>query len=218
MSKERFEIFGADDSIYKLIKDNEELPNLLNMELACVRMNEFVAKISDLEAKLAEQYAEVEKVEQHYLKQREYYTKEFNEIIDNLKQQLAEHNEYFDSFNCKDFNEFKDFISTFMLTPHEEQTLIQQLKQLLAEKNEELEKQKKYKDQWFEEFKLAVEKQNSVAIQQLERVKDNILDIGNGYWRYFMKNGKQYMTSDDLESCLNETIDQIIAEIKQEGK
>ena len=46
-------------------------------------------RIADLEAKLAEQYKEVEKVETHYIKQREYYTKEFNEIIDNLKQQLA---------------------------------------------------------------------------------------------------------------------------------
>lgn len=48
-----------------------------------------------------------------------------------LKQQLAEHNEFFNAFDCKDFNEFKDFISTFMLAPHEEQTLIRELKQQL---------------------------------------------------------------------------------------
>ena len=93
MSKERFEIFGADDSIYKLIKDNEELPNLLNMELACVRMNEFVAKISDLEAKLAESekmnkilYNEKESAEKILRMSSNEQTREILE----LKQQLAE--------------------------------------------------------------------------------------------------------------------------------
>lgn len=49
MSKERFEIFGD-----KLVKDNEQTPNLLNNYLCCVRLNEFVDKIADLETKLAE--------------------------------------------------------------------------------------------------------------------------------------------------------------------
>lgn len=52
--------------------------------------------------------------------------------IKELQQQLAENNEFFNAFACKDFNEFKDFISTFMLAPHEEQTLIRELKQQLA--------------------------------------------------------------------------------------
>lgn len=51
--------------------------------------------------------------------------------IKELQQQLAENNEFFNAFACKDFNEFKDFISTFMLAPHEEQTLIRELKQQL---------------------------------------------------------------------------------------
>ena len=84
-------------------------------------------------------------------KVKEYYTKYNNENKtlkeenDKLKQQiadleskLAEHNEYFRSFSCENFNEFQDFISTFMLTPHEEQTLIRELKQQLAEKEKEL--------------------------------------------------------------------------------
>ena len=48
-----------------------------------------------------------------------------------LQQQLADNNEFFNAFACKNFNEFKDFISTFMLAPHEEQTLIRELKQQL---------------------------------------------------------------------------------------
>lgn len=38
--EDRFEVFGADNSIYKLIKDNEAMPNLLNVELSCVRLNQ----------------------------------------------------------------------------------------------------------------------------------------------------------------------------------
>ena len=64
--------------------------------------------------------------------------------IKELQQQIAENNEFFNAFACKDFNEFKDFISTFMLAPHEEQTLIRELKQQLHDlpKNivEEIEK------------------------------------------------------------------------------
>ena len=56
MSKEeRFEIFGD-----KLVKDNEQTPNLLNNYLCCVRLNEFVDKIADLEAQLAEKEKEIE--------------------------------------------------------------------------------------------------------------------------------------------------------------
>lgn len=43
MSKERFEIFG------KIIKDNEEVPNLLDNYLATVRLNEFNEKVKELE-------------------------------------------------------------------------------------------------------------------------------------------------------------------------
>ena len=67
-------------------------------------------------------------------KQAEKYRKQ----ISDLEAKLAEHNEYFRSFSCENFNEFQDFISTFMLTPHEEQTLIRELKQQLAEKERKI--------------------------------------------------------------------------------
>ena len=57
--------------------------------------------------------------------------------IAELKQQLERHNKYFNSFSCDNFDEFADFISTFMLTPHEEQTLIKDLKKQLEEKEED---------------------------------------------------------------------------------
>lgn len=61
------------------------------------------------------------------------------DIIDDLKKQLERHNKYFNSFSCDSFDEFADFISTFMLTPHEEQTLIKDLKKQLEEKDKKIE-------------------------------------------------------------------------------
>ena len=62
------------------------------------------------------------------------YIKSLHKQIAELKKQLERHNKYFNSFSCDSFDEFADFISTFMLTPHEEQTLIKDLKKQLKEK------------------------------------------------------------------------------------
>lgn len=48
MNKERFETFG------NFIKDNEQIPNILNNYQTTVRLNEFNKQISDLKIKLAE--------------------------------------------------------------------------------------------------------------------------------------------------------------------
>ena len=103
MSKKRFEVFG------NIIKDNEDIPALLNNYQATVRLNEFNEKIKDLQSQL-----------------------------DQANERLNEHNEYFKAFNCKDFKEFQDFISSFMLTPHEEQTLIKDLQNQLNQANERI--------------------------------------------------------------------------------
>ena len=79
----------------EIVCDKKTINNLI------VENEHYKKKIADLEAKLAEQYTEVEKVETHYLKQREHYTKEFNEIIDNLKQQLAEKEKEIDKLEDK---------------------------------------------------------------------------------------------------------------------
>lgn len=59
--------------------------------------------------------------------------------IAELQKKLERHNKYFNSFSCDSFDEFADFISTFMLTPHEEQTLIKDLKKQLEEKDKKIE-------------------------------------------------------------------------------
>ena len=48
MSEERFEVFG------NIIKDNEDIPSLLNNYQATVRLNELNDKVKELEQELAE--------------------------------------------------------------------------------------------------------------------------------------------------------------------
>ena len=44
----------------------------------------------------------------------------------------------------------------------------------------------------------------------VEEIEDCLLDVSNGWWRYFMTDGCEYMLSSDLQGCLNETIDTIL--------
>ena len=44
----------------------------------------------------------------------------------------------------------------------------------------------------------------------VEEVKDDLLDFSNGWWRYFMTDGCEYMLSSDLQGCLDEIIDTIL--------
>lgn len=60
-------------------------------------------------------------------------------------------------------------------------------------------------------------KAEDFAIEQLEKVKYNFLDISNGWWLCF-KDGTQYMTHRELEGCLREVIDNQIKELKGENK
>ena len=53
MSKERFEVFG------NIIKDNEQMPNLLDNYQATIRLNEFTQRIAELKQQLAEKDKEI---------------------------------------------------------------------------------------------------------------------------------------------------------------
>ena len=43
-----------------------------------------------------------------------------------------------------------------------------------------------------------------------EEIGDCLLDFSNGWWRYFMTDGCEYMLSIDLQGCLDEIIDTIL--------
>ena len=134
--------------------------------------------------------------------------------IADLEAKLAEHNEYFRNFSCENFNEFQDFISTFMLTPHEEQTLIKELKQKLAEKERRYEtlyklfsEQHEIIDQneleCFEEVnRLLKEQKDFYVVEKVEYDK--------------MKQGAKDIV-DQLKQQLQDLPNKIVEEIKEEG-
>lgn len=96
--------------------------------------------------------------------------------------------------------------------------------QQLAEKEKEIaymtKQAKKFNNEaqkYFEEVCCKENNQDKISfcIEQLEKVRDSVLDFSNGYWKHFVKNGKEYMMSSDLESCLEEYIDNQIEELKK---
>ena len=63
-----------------------------------------------------------------------------------------------------------------------------------------------------------LEEENQQLKQQLHdlpkkivgEIRDCLLDFSNGWWRYFMTDGCEYMLSSDLQGCLDEIIDTIL--------
>lgn len=85
MSKERFEVFG------KIIKDNEEVPNLLDNYLATVRLNELNDRIKELEqdleftTKTANELIEIKHKLEHQLDQQKAMWNELKEWLEKKK-------------------------------------------------------------------------------------------------------------------------------------
>ena len=65
----------------------------------------------------------------------------------------------------------------------------------------------------YDQFK---QSQNQKAIEELEKVKDDLLDISSPYWQYFAKSGNAFMTYEDIEQFTKEFIDNKIKECKGE--
>ena len=69
-----------------------------------------------------------------------------------------------------------------------------------------------------EDYIKKLEQENQQLKQQLldlpkkivEEIGDCLLDFSNGWWRYFMTDGCEYMLSSDLQGCLDEIIDTIL--------
>lgn len=99
------------------------------------------------------------------------------------------------------------------------------LKQHLTEKEKEIER---WKEQYFTEIgalsyafnQAFVLDKISFAVEQLEKVKEKVIcgvmDISNNYWSCFVKDGSQYMTSEDLYDALEQEFIHQIEELKKD--
>ena len=66
------------------------------------------------------------------------------------------------------------------------------------------------------ENKQLKQSQQKLVSDALRKLKYSVVDISNGYWRYFNSTGDAYMTSRDLGNCLEEFINNQIKELKGE--
>lgn len=156
MSKEeRFEIFNEDGKW--VIKDNEQLPHLLDLYKSCVRLNEFVNKIADLEAKLA-LYNEV-------IDERQDDIETLHLIRENLEQQLAEKEKQLEIYK-KQFNEQVWLCEEFRFQLEEKEKEIKDL--TLARFESETNKPVLTTTEIINQDKI------SFCIEKLEEVKENI--------------------------------------------
>lgn len=137
----------------KLAESEEELNNLEQQCLICNKDQEN----ERLKQQLAEKDTEIEKVEKTYMKQKDYYVKEFNEVIYELKQQLAEKDKEieelkrFDALN----KTFFDLFRTAFKEPDKVDDLFNTLKTMQEKQDQD---------------------KISFAVEQLEKLKEEIED------------------------------------------
>ena len=81
----------------------------------------------------------------------------------------------------------------------------------LEEENLSLQEQSIRDNQnWIEETTQLKQQLHDLPKKIVEEIRDCLLDFSNGWWRYFMTDGCEYMLSSDLQGCLDEIIDTIL--------
>ena len=63
---------------------------------------------------------------------------------------------------------------------------------------------------WIEETTQLKQQLHDLPKKIVGEIRDCLLDFSNGWWRYFMTDGCEYMLSSDLQGCLDEIIDTIL--------
>ena len=107
----------------------------------------------------------------------------------------------FDGFNLDDFMQ----IICKLLNQQDKQ-----IKEL-EEENLSLQEQSIRDNQnWIEETTQLKQQLHDLPKKIVGEIRDCLLDFSNGWWRYFMTDGCEYMLSSDLQGCLDEIIDTIL--------
>lgn len=125
--EERFEVFYNDELGKWVIKDNEQMPHLLDNYKSCVRLNEFAEKVDKLQSQLAEKEKKIEscnhtiymnmlnqemlqlKVANLEQSQNQTAIAELEKVKEFLLEKIAEKQSDFDSGN---YNDFADGVKT----------------------------------------------------------------------------------------------------------
>lgn len=100
----------------------------------------------------------------------------------------------------------------------ENRVLVDALKkkdELLAKKNEQLERYKTWYIELAEDSKNKYNEMYEFCIEQLNQVEADILDYTDVYWRTFSKTQDIYILYDDLEDCLKEYIGKRIEKLRE---
>lgn len=159
-----------------------------------------IKHVSDLEAKLADKDEILKATNESLYASREYLDKLKSEKWD-LERKLVEKDEQMrtriDVYE-KQFVEISDELYQLRLKFAEKNNLLKQAQNLVVMHDDEQ----------------IMKDKIQFCIGHLENARNSILDFSNGYWRYFAKNGEEYMKSSDLESCLEEYIDDKIKQLK----
>ena len=146
------------------------------------------------------------------------------EQIDNLTQKISD----LETKLAESESRFQVHKQTDVRTIQDQTDLIEQLKQQLEEYKQSL----KETIDHYEKYCSEINRQNvmlyaaacnaqqasqdkiSFAVEQLEKVKDEFFDVGNGWWLCF-RDGTQYMTHNELEGCVRDVIDNQIKQLKE---
>ena len=104
---------------------------------------------------------------------------------------------------------------------NEQDKRIKELEEELAKQKEKYDKlygcyKKTSNEDLYDKYRLAEETQqlkqqlHDLPKKIVKEIRDDLLDFSNGWWRYFMTDGCEYMLSSDLQGCLDEIIDTIL--------
>ena len=130
--------------------------------------------------------------------------------------------------NLNGYAYIHDFKTDNVLNTYDSCDLLNQQDKRIKELEEELAKQKEKYDKLYgcykktsnedlyDKYRLAEETQqlkqqlHDLPKKIVKEIRDDLLDFSNGWWRYFMTDGCEYMLSSDLQGCLDEIIDTIL--------
>ena len=140
------------------------------------------------------------------MKEKERYV--YHEVSNEVEQYVC----YYDIEECQELFDDEEVLNR-LNQQNKEIKYLQKLNTEIIMQNKNILKDAEIINQENQQLKQI---QKQLAIDELEKLKFAVLDFSNGYWRYFKKNGEEFMKSTDLENCLKEFCANQIEKLKGE--